>query len=140
MFTIIAHAADTAGAAGTGTSGTASLLSTLGIFIIPLALLYFFMVMPQKKKEKEAQKLRDSLMVGDEVVSVGGIVGKVLKVKEDEVTIETGADKNRLVLKKWAVSTVTKKTEVSRVEDDDADAYLDEYVEEDSAKGKKKKK
>lgn len=117
----------------------------LGMFlpiVLMIAVFYFLLIRPQKKREKEAKMMRDSIVVGDELVTIGGVVGKVTKVKDDEITIETGADKNRITFKKWAVNSVlTQKDTVaskSSKKDDDPDSYLDEYEEE--IEGKKSKK
>lgn len=74
-----------------------------------LAVFYFFVIRPQKKKEKEINEMRDSLVVGDEVITIGGIIGKVVLVKEEQVVVETGDAKTRLVLTRWAISSVNRK-------------------------------
>ena len=74
------------------------------IWIIAMvAMFYFLIIKPQKKKEKEDRKLRNSLAVGDQIVTIGGFTGRVLDVKEDEIVFETGAARTRLTVKKWAV-------------------------------------
>ena len=71
---------------------------------------YFLLIRPQKKQEKEAQAMRNSISVGDTITTIGGITGTVLSVKEDEdvITLETGADRNRITVKKWAVQSKDK--------------------------------
>ena len=69
------------------------------------AMLYFFMIRPENKRKKEAENLRNSLVVGDEITSIGGITGTVCAVKENTIVIETGADRVRIELTKWAVSS-----------------------------------
>ncbi len=74
--------------------------------VVPLLFLvfaYLLMVRPHNKREKAAKEMRDSLVVGDEVVTIGGFIGKVVKVKEDYVTIEIGADKVKLNIEKWGI-------------------------------------
>lgn len=74
--------------------------------IIPflfLAFAYLFLVRPQKKREKEVQEMRNSLMIGDEVVTIGGLRGKVMKIKEDYVTLEIGSAKTKLDIEKWGI-------------------------------------
>lgn len=75
------------------------------IFLVVLmVVMYAVMIVPQKKREKKVQQLRNNLEVGDIVVMQDGIVGKVISTKDlDTVTIETGADKTRLKFKRWAV-------------------------------------
>lgn len=80
-------------------------LSSVILVVVMFAMLYFFMIRPENKRKKEAQTLRDSLAVGDEVTSIGGITGTVCAVKENTVVIETGADRVRIELTKWAISS-----------------------------------
>lgn len=78
--------------------------------LLPLVLLvvimYFLIFRPQKKKEKELNAMRAALKVGDSIISIGGICGKVVKVKEDTVVIQVGADKVKFELTRWAISQV----------------------------------
>ena len=69
------------------------------------ALMYFLMIRPENKRKKEAQNMRDSLAVGDEITTIGGITGTICAVKENTIVIESGADRVRVELTKWAVST-----------------------------------
>ena len=73
--------------------------------IVMVAMFYFMIIKPQKKKEKEDRKLRSSLAVGDHIVTIGGFTGRVLDVKDDEIVFETGAARTRLTVKKWAIQT-----------------------------------
>ena len=73
--------------------------------VIMIALFYFMLIRPQKKKEKADRQLRASLQAGDKIVTIGGFTGRILSVKDDEVTFETGAAKTRLTVKKWAIQT-----------------------------------
>jgi preprotein translocase subunit YajC len=67
---------------------------------------WFFLIRPQKKQEKEIQKMRNSLEVGDQITTIGGITGIVRQIKdEDTYIIETGADKSKIAIKKWAVQS-----------------------------------
>ena len=77
---------------------------TLLFMIILMVVMYLIMFRPQKKREKEIKQMRNNLEVGDMVVTESGIVGKVISTKDiDTVTIETGADKNKLKFKRWAI-------------------------------------
>lgn len=80
-------------------------LSSVILVVVMFAMLYFFMIRPENKRKKDAQTLRDSLAVGDEVTSIGGITGTICAVKENTVVIETGADRVRIELTKWAISS-----------------------------------
>ena len=79
-------------------------ISTIIMVVILIAIFYFLMIRPENKKKKEAQNLRDSLAVGDEITTIGGIVGTICHVKENSIVIETGADRVRLEMMKWAVA------------------------------------
>lgn len=85
-----------------GSTATA-LLFQVGPLVLILLLFYFVLLRPQQKREKEAQAMREAVAVGDEVCTAGGIVGIVLKVEEDTVVLETGAERNRIRIKKWAI-------------------------------------
>ena len=75
------------------------------MIIAMFALMYFLMIRPENKRKKEAQNMRDSLAVGDEITTIGGITGTICAVKENTIVIESGADRVRVALTKWAGST-----------------------------------
>ena len=79
-------------------------LSTIIMVVVLIAIFYFLLIRPENKKKKEAQNLRDSLAVGDEVTTIGGIVGTICHVKENSIVIESGADRVRLEMMKWAIA------------------------------------
>ena len=79
--------------------------STIIMLIAMLAIFYFMLIRPENKRKKEAEELRNSLKVGDEITTIGGIIGKVVSVKEERFVIETSADQVRIELQKWALST-----------------------------------
>ena len=82
------------------------------LLVLMFALLYFFMIRPENKRKKQAQAMRDSLTVGDEITTIGGVVGTICQVKEDTIIIETSADRVRMEFTKWAISTKgTQSTE-----------------------------
>ena len=83
--------------------------STLIILVLFLVLMWFLMIRPEKKKQKKVEEMRNALAVGDEIVTIGGIMGKVVHVTGDDITIESGEDRVRIQLKKWAVSTNVKQ-------------------------------
>lgn len=113
-----AAAAETNGQTG-GWMGT---LISLLPFVLIIVLMYFIMIRPQKKKQQEEQKMRNSLRVGDELTTIGGICGRVVNVKDDTLIIETGADRNKMTIKKWAVQSVeTVHDDNDMVDDDDDD-------------------
>ncbi len=79
--------------------------TTILMIVLMLGVFYFMLIRPENKRKKEAEQLRSSLKVGDEIVTIGGIVGTVVSVKEDRFVIETGADQVRVELAKWALSS-----------------------------------
>lgn len=88
----------------TGAEGSAG----LGIFlplILMLAMLYFLMIRPESKRKKQAEEMRSSLKKGDQITTIGGIVGKIVQVTDENIVIETSDDRVRMELTKWAVST-----------------------------------
>lgn len=72
--------------------------------VVIIAVMYFVMIRPQKKKQKEEQKMRESIQVGDELVTIGGIFGRVVSLKEDSIVIESAADHSKIRIAKWAIS------------------------------------
>ena len=68
--------------------------------------LYFFMIRPQKKQERETNEMRNNLKVGDEITTIGGIVGKIVSIKEETITIESAHDRTKIRLLKSAVRNV----------------------------------
>ena len=93
-------------------------LIQLSPLIILIVIMYFFMIRPQKKKDKQIQEMRKGLQVGDEIVTIGGICGKIVKTKEDSFIIQVGADKVKFEMMRWAVSYVTKASPRRDVVDD----------------------
>ncbi len=82
-------------------------IESILMLVVMFALLYFMMIRPENKRKKEAQAMRDSLAVGDEITTIGGITGTICAVKENTIVIESGADRVRLELTRWAVSSKT---------------------------------
>lgn len=83
--------------------------------IIIILVFYFVLIRPESKRKKETAKMRESLAKGDEVTTIGGIIGTITKVKDDEIVIETGSgnDKSKMRFAKWAISSVNAKSEES---------------------------
>ena len=80
--------------------------------LIPIgfvAMFYFFAIRPQKKKEAQVKEMRSELKVGDNIITIGGIHGKIVVAKEDILTIETGTAKTKLDVTRWSVGSVTNK-------------------------------
>ena len=89
-----------------GTNGSASLLSMLLPFVILIAVFYFLLIRPENKKKKAAAKMRSELAVGDEITTIGGVVGTICQVKEDTIIIETSEDRVRMEFVKSAIGSV----------------------------------
>ena len=95
-----------AGAEGSEAAGGAVLMiAQLLPLVLVFVVFYFMLIRPQKKRDKEIQKMRSNLEVGDEVVTSGGIIGRVVSLKEDTLVIETGSDRSKLRITRWAVQT-----------------------------------
>lgn len=92
-------------AAGTGAGSMVTMLLPLAIMF---ALMYFMIIRPENKKKKKTEEMRSSLSLGDEITTIGGITGKIVQVTEDTITFETGEDRVRIQVKKWAISTTAK--------------------------------
>ena len=82
---------------------------SLVLMVLLIAMIYFMMIRPQRKKEKADKEMRDSLCVGDEVITIGGIIGKVEKINEKSVIISTSAGKNKIEFLKSAIASVSSK-------------------------------
>ena len=76
------------------------------IIVVMFVALYFFMIRPQKKQEKEVANMRNNLQVGDEITTIGGIIGKIVSIKEETVMIETGHDRTKIRILRTAVRCV----------------------------------
>ena len=98
--------------------------------VVVLVLMYLLMIRPQRKRDKETNDMRASLTVGDEIVTIGGICGKIVKTKDDSIVIQTGADKLRIEMKRWAVS----KVEVKSSRKNRGEAASDTLEEDDAPK------
>lgn len=93
--------AGAAGAEGTQQSPFTPILLMGGLFVA----MYFLTIRPQKKKQKEEQNMRDSIQIGDEITTIGGVMGRIVTVKDDSIVIETGADRTRIKFQRWAIQT-----------------------------------
>lgn len=118
------------------------------IMLVVMVAMMFFMNRSQKKKQKEEQEKRDSVQIGDEITTIGGIMGRVVTVKEETLIIETGADRNKMKIAKWAISvnnTANEKAEAERQAAKEAaeaekQKKMEEAAENSKAKRKKSKK
>ena len=90
---------------------TVQTIITVVMIVALVAFFYFFMYRPQKKQEKKQADMRNSLEVGDEITTIGGIIGKVVSIKEETLVLETSAERSKIRILKSAVKTVDVKAE-----------------------------
>ncbi len=108
LLVMCASGCSTTAAGGETAGGGGSMII---IMVVMIAVFYFFLIRPENKKKKQLEEMRSSLSVGDDVTTIGGIVGKVVAVKENYIVFETGEDRVRIQVTKWAISTNTKAKE-----------------------------
>ncbi len=90
---------------GSGTEGAAqgSMWGSLIMIVGFIALMYFMLIRPQKKQQKKEKQMRDSLQIGDEIITIGGIYGRVVSLKEDSLVIESSGDRSKIQIQRSAV-------------------------------------
>lgn len=86
------------------------ILEAIILLVVMIAVLYFMMIRPENKKKKAVNEMRANLKVGDEITTIGGVVGTICAVKEETIVMETGADRVRIEFTKWAVSSKGTQT------------------------------
>ena len=94
----------------TATPDGVSMLPSLFMIVAMVAVFYFLLIRPENKRKKQAEEMRSSLKVGDDITTIGGITGTICAVKDKTLVIETGADRVRIELAKWAVSSKGTQT------------------------------
>ena len=87
------------------TAATGDMGGTIFMILAMIGIFYFMLIRPENKRKKEAEQTRNSVKTGDEIVTIGGICGTVVNVKEDKIVIETSADQVRIELMKWSISS-----------------------------------
>lgn len=120
-------------------TGSAFVMSFLPMIIV-LIMFYFFLIRPQNKKEKETKAMRESIQIGDEICTIGGIVGIVVRQTEDTVVIETGGERNKLRIKKWAIQENLTQHEEAQANSKTSTAPAVSPEIEKKSKSKKDKK
>lgn len=112
LIACLAGCATTGTATGTADGSSGGGMSMIIIMVVMIAVFYFFLIRPENKKKKQLEEMRSQLSVGDDVTTIGGIVGKIVAVKDDFIVFETSEDRVRIQVAKWAISTTGKaKTE-----------------------------
>ena len=94
---------------GVAAGGEYSFIPMIGMIVVLVVVFYFFLYRPQKKQERETTEMRNSIELGDVISTVGGIIGVVVRIKDEMLLIETGADRTRLQVMKWAVRGIEEK-------------------------------
>ena len=84
--------------------------SMIIMMVVMIAVFYFFLIRPENKKKKEAAEMRNALKVGDNITTIGGIIGDIVSIKDESIVIETSADKVRVEFTKWAISNKGTQT------------------------------
>ena len=106
--------------------------STVIMLVLMVAVFYFMLIRPENKRKKEAEQMRSSVKNGDKIVTIGGIVGTVVNVKDSRIVLETGADQVRIEFEKWAISSNETAAEAAKA--------AAKKAQEDKAKAKAAKK
>ncbi len=104
-------AADTTAATtATGTAAAApaggDLIMTLGMMVAMVAIFYFLLIRPQRKKDKQVKNMLAALKVGDRICTIGGLYGTIAALKDDTVTLTMGSLQNTIVIARWAIRSV----------------------------------
>ena len=98
------------------TAAAGGMASPLIMMVLMFAIFYFMLIRPENKRKKEAEQMRNSVRTGDKIVTIGGIIGTVVNVKDNRVVIETSADQVRIELEKWAISSNETAAEAAKAE------------------------
>ena len=107
LFNLLLTGGDQQGQGGTANAGWESLILPIGLLVV-MGLILLFTARSNKKKQQEATKMLNSIAIGDEVITVGGIVGKVVRIKDDNITIESGRDRTKICVVRAYISSVNK--------------------------------
>ena len=130
LINFLPQVADTA-ANNSGGFGT---IGMIAIYVLLFAALYFFLIRPNSKKKKEEAQMRNSLEIGDEITTIGGIMGRVVAIKDDEeaIIIETGSDRVKMKFKKWCISTVDTVKEAPATEKPEKKSFFARKKKDDT--------
>ena len=90
---------------------TASMLATFIPLILMIVVFYFLLIRPQKKRDKEVQKMRENIEIADEIVTIGGIIGRIVSIKDDTIVLETAGDRSKIRLARWSIQQNITATE-----------------------------
>lgn len=91
---------------------------TIIMLVLMIVIFYVFLIVPENRKKKKMNAMRDSLRAGDDITTIGGIMGRVVSVTDDTVVFETGEDQVRMQVAKWAISTSARAEAQAQKEQD----------------------
>ena len=114
--------------------------SMIIMLVAMVAIFYFLLIRPEKKRKKEEENLRSNLKVGDKITTIGGIVGKIVDMHDENIVIETSADRVRMELAKWSVMTNNTAKETAQKARQEAQAAAKERAEQRKKEKEEKKK
>ena len=100
----------------TGVPAGAGMGSTIIMLVLMLAIFYFMLIRPENKRKKEAEQMHNSVKKGAKITTIGGVIGTVVDVKENNIVLETSADQVRIEFAKWAISSNETATEAAKAE------------------------
>lgn len=111
------------------------------IYALIFVALYFFLIRPNSKKKKQEAEIRNNLTIGDDITTIGGIVGRVIAIKDEEeaIVIETGPDRTKMKFKKWCISTVDTEKTIAAASETAKDKEVKDSEEKKGFFGRKKK-
>jgi len=112
------------------TADMQQMIMSIGILVVMFVVFYFFLIRPQKKREKELKEQMSKLTVGDEITTIGGVVGRVANIKDDEVTISTSVANTLVTFKMSAIQTVVKRDQIGKAPETKADKKAKKAKEE----------
>lgn len=120
---------------GADVAGGSQMMSTIIMLVVMVGVFYFMLIRPENKRKKEAEQLRTNLKVGDQVTTIGGVIGTVVSVKDEKFVLETSADQVRIEFQKWALST---NDTAAAAEKEKAEKAAEEKAKAKAAKKAKK--
>ena len=91
---------------------------TLIMIVVLIAVFYLFMIRPESKRKKQQDEMRNNLRKGDQITTIGGVIGRIVKIEDDTLIIETSEDRVRMEVAKWAVSTVGVQKQIEDTNND----------------------
>ena len=86
-------------------------MESMIMLVVLIAVFYFLLIRPQKKRDKEVQKMRENIEIADEIVTIGGIIGRIVSIKDDTIVIETAGDRSKIRLARWSIQQNITATE-----------------------------